>query len=219
MGKMYAIITSLCYLPDEQGSKGKLLFMNCLDAMADLHPGRPRFDSVCRLLCDADSSWTTKLQAMGTLNTLVVVGGSEEERLDLRAEVGRALTALAVEFEMPLDSLGVSGANRQVLEETYMKPITSYGDNDDDDNDENDDDGMNNNDTPGFTKHRGELMDLWEKLIDIRGGDERGEAALESCLSQCSTLPVLLHLRLLALRVARGLDDDGAGAGSEVHLY
>jgi hypothetical protein len=42
---------------------------------------------VCRLACDADASWAVKLQALGALNTLVSIGNSEEERLDLRAEV------------------------------------------------------------------------------------------------------------------------------------
>lgn len=42
---------------------------------------------MCRLACDADASWAVKLQALGALNTLVSIGNSEEERLDLRAEV------------------------------------------------------------------------------------------------------------------------------------
>jgi hypothetical protein len=86
MGKLYAIATSLCYHP-QHGAKGQRLFMRCLDAADASRPDRPRFDAVCRLLCDAETSWAVKLEAMGALNTLVIIGASEEERLDLRAEV------------------------------------------------------------------------------------------------------------------------------------
>jgi len=42
---------------------------------------------VCRLVCDQESSWHVKLQALDALNTLVSIGNTEEERLDFRAEV------------------------------------------------------------------------------------------------------------------------------------
>ncbi len=77
MGRMYAMVTGLCFLAGERGERGRALFVRCLDALSE-EDGGPRFGAACRLLCD-DSAWAVKVQIMGTLNTLVIIGASEEE--------------------------------------------------------------------------------------------------------------------------------------------
>jgi hypothetical protein len=205
--------------------------MACLDAVADCFPERARFDAVCRLLCDANASWAVKLQALQCLNTLVIIGGSEEERLDLRALVGRALTALAVEFELPLDVGEEPGVARARLEETFQGTFVKVSVNNDGADKKKQDgggDGAVGATTTTFkplaeppvggwafgcppSRHRAFLLGLWRQLAELRGGGERGELALEACLAQSSTLPVLLHLRFLALRAAGSTTASGAG--------
>lgn len=57
---------------------------------------------MCRLVCDQESSWPVKLQALDALNTLVSIGNSEEERLDFRAEVKVELRRANVLYELTL---------------------------------------------------------------------------------------------------------------------
>ena len=127
------------------------------------------------------------------------------------SQVGRALTALAVDFDLPVDVMDGAAA-RVRLEETFRGDDADEDDDDqlDEDEDEFDEDiggaRGRRRDRPGLgvppSRHRPELVRLWAQLVELRGGGDRGASALDATLAQCSTLPVLLHLRLAALGAA-----------------
>ena len=124
----------------------------------------------------------------------------------LGPQVGRALTALAAELELPVDVADAAEA-RQRLEETFG-PDAGEG--------SGGEGGADGEGVACATKHRPELRRLWARLVALRGGGERGLAALDACLAQSSALPAFLLLRLQASRASTRQRHHGHGKGSKL---
>lgn len=62
MGQAYKFLTDLCYTEEQYRVSGRRMFVEVLERLGELDDTTPKYDAICRLLLDKESSWSTKIQ-------------------------------------------------------------------------------------------------------------------------------------------------------------